>query len=77
MRSNLAWGVVFVPYLRRVKMPWNLERIGSGAVAATPATVSLITVECGGEWRAWVQIGEGVGGSALWLVVLAPLGVPA
>ena len=59
IRSSLDWGVVFALASRRVKTSRIPARIGSGSVAATPTTVSLITVGFGGGWRAWVHFREG------------------
>ena len=69
-----AWGVALDPASRRVNITGNLEIMGLGAVAATPAMVSLVCVNCArvgagskvGVPHAWVEAGGKAGVLRVW-----------
>ena len=59
--SSIIWGVVSCWASRRENMPRKPSSVGSGTVATTPATVSLIEEGFYVGWRAW-GVGLGRGG---------------
>ena len=68
-----AWGVVLAQAMRRKTIPSNPGILGLGALASTPAMVSLVRVTCArfgasrrvGVPRAWVGEGGGSGPDSL------------
>ena len=79
-----AWGVTLEPASRRVNITGNLEIMGLGAVAATPAMVLLVHVTCDriGAGRkvgvpcAWVGAGGKAGVPSVWDREVGNVGVP-